>query len=414
MNRLSDKTYQQYYSELFNELKIKIAQEQDDYIISNPTEDLVKFYLNDALQPIEFDDSKEEKMSHDKSVKTIYAHEREWGYQQDGDLKVETEKIIVNLPIISNSKVGQILRLRTNSFSLSPKPEIDIRGNNVVIEFEIKGYGKNLNDNEIVQKINGTKSTIQGMLSSKNAEINSENRKLEQNLVQFIDQRKQKLDSDKSRLSNLMKLTNIPLERKESDTVKKIQIDTKPFVKKIKPKTPDEDYQLDHDKVVDIIRLMDNQCLQFEKTPKTYENLGEENLRDLLLANLNSVFEGKAAGETFNNKGKSDIYLNIDKGNILVSECKFYGGEKLYHDTINQLLGYLTWRQNYGIMITFSKNKDFTKVIDDAESIITSHITYQSGLKKLDDSHFISKHTLPTDDYKYVEIHHLYYNLHYK
>ena len=411
MNRLGDKTYQQYYSELFNDLKIKIAHEQDDYIISNPTEDLVKYYLNDALQPIEFDDSREETMSLDKSVKTIYAHEKEWDYQQDGDLKVETEKIIVKLPIISNSKVDQILRLRTNSISISPKPEIDIRGSYVVIELEIKGYGKNLNDAEIAQKINGTKSTIKGMLSSKNAEINSENKKLEQNLVQFIDQRKQKLDSDKSRLSNLMKLTKIPLERKDSDTVKKIQIDTKPFVKKIKPKTPEEDYQLNHEKVVDIIRLMDNQCLQFEKTPKTYENLGEENLRDLLLANLNSVFEGKATGETFNNKGKSDIYLNIDKGNILVSECKFYGGEKLYHDTINQLLGYLTWRQNYGIMITFSKNKDFTKVIEDAESIITSHSTYQSGFKKLDDSHFISKHTLPTDDYKYVEIHHLYYNL---
>lgn len=208
-----------------------------------------------------------------------------------------------------------------------------------------------------------------------------------------------------------MKLTKIPLERKDSDTAKKIQIDTKPFVKKIKPKTPEEDYQLDRDKVVDIIRLMDSQCLQFEKTPKTYENLGEENLRDLLLANLNSVFEGKATGETFNNKGKSDIYLNIDRGNILVSECKFYGGEKLYQDTIDQLLGYLTWRQNYGIMITFSKNKDFTKVIEDVKSIITSHSTYQSGFKKIGDSHFISKHTLPTDDYKYVEIHHLFYNL---
>lgn len=156
MSRLSDKTYQQYYSELFNELKIKIAQEQDDYIISNPTEDLVKYYLNDALQPIEFDDSREEKMSHDKSVKTIGAHKREWGYQQDGVLKVETEKIIVKLPVIPNSKVDLILRLRTNSFSMSPKPKIDIRGSYVVIELEIKGYGKNLDDAEIAQRITGT------------------------------------------------------------------------------------------------------------------------------------------------------------------------------------------------------------------------------------------------------------------
>ncbi|WP_299318823.1 hypothetical protein [uncultured Maribacter sp.] len=291
MNRLRDKTYQQYYSELFDSLKIKIAQEQDDYIIANPTEDLVKYYLGQSLQPIEFDDSKEEVLSHDKSIKTIYAHEREFGYQQEGDLKVESENIIVKLPIVPNSNVQQVLSLRTNSISMSPKPDINIKGSYVVINIEIKGYGKNLGDEQIAQQIKSIKGDIQGILSSKNSEIKSENIKLEQNLSQFIEQRKQKLDSDKSRLSNIMKLTQIPLARKDSETVKKIKVNTKPFIKKIKPKTPEEDYQLDHEKVVDIIQLMNNQCLQFEKTPKTYEKLGEENLRDLLLANLNSVFE---------------------------------------------------------------------------------------------------------------------------
>ena len=79
---------------------------------------------------------------------------------------------------------------------------------------------------------------------------------------------------------------------------------------------------MDREKVIDIIKLIDNQCLQFEKTPKTYNKFDEPNLRDLILANLNSVFEGKATGETFNSNGKTDIYLNIDKGNILVAECK--------------------------------------------------------------------------------------------
>lgn len=156
---------------------------------------------------------------------------------------------------------------------------------------------------------------------------------------------------------------------------------------------------------------MHSQCLQFEKTPITYNKLDEPNLRDLLLSNLNSIFEGKATGETFNNKGKTDIYLNIDKGNILVAECKFYGGEKLYFKTIEQILGYLTWRQNYGIMISFCKQKNFSKILGDTQSIITSHSSYESGFTSINPSHLISKHTLPTDDYKYVEIHHLYYNL---
>jgi hypothetical protein len=204
------------------------------------------------------------------------------------------------------------------------------------------------------------------------------------------------------------------LARKSGDTVKKIKLDTKPFLKKLKPKTNEEDYTLDSNKVKDVIKIMENQCLQFEKTPSTYQSFDEPNLRDLILANLNSIFEGKATGETFSNHGKSDIYLNIDKGNILITECKIYGGKVLYHKTIDQILSYLTWRQNYGIMINFCRQKDFSKILNDAEQIIKSHPSYQNNFQQIDTSHFISKNTLPIDDYKYVEIHHLYYNLYYK
>ncbi len=411
MNRISDKTYEQFYRELFDRLKLQIESESDDYIIAQPSDDLVKYFFKDALQPIEFDSDKEESIKHEKYIKTIYSHEREWGYQQDGDLKVECEKIVVKLPIVLNRSIDQILNLRTNSISLSGGPQFTISGNNVVVEVEIKGYGKNLNNDQISSGILNTKSAIQNLFQSKNSEIEKENNKLKSQLAQFIESRKTKLDSDKKRLEELVKMIKIPIERKAGDVVKKVQIDRKPFIQKIKPKTPYEDYKLDREKVIDIIKLINNQCLQFEKTPKTYDKFDEPNLRDLILSNLNSVFEGKATGETFNSNGKTDIYLNIDKGNILVSECKIYGGQKLYHETIEQLLGYLTWRQNFGIMISFCKNKNFSKIIDEAEAIITFHNSYDSGFKKIDDSHFISKHTLPGDEYKYVEFHHLYYNL---
>lgn len=60
MDRLFDKSFQDYYTELFNELKIKLASEPDNYIITQPTEDLVKYYLNQSLSPIEYDPSKDE------------------------------------------------------------------------------------------------------------------------------------------------------------------------------------------------------------------------------------------------------------------------------------------------------------------------------------------------------------------
>lgn len=295
--------------------------------------------------------------------------------------------------------------------TLSSTPTFDIKGSNIIFEVEIKGYGVNMSNPQIAEEISTTRRFVRSYFQSKSDEISAQNIKLTNLLTKFLSDRKKKLDSDKVILGELVKLVKIPLARKDEDIVKKIYIEKQPFVTRLKPKTPEEDYQLDRDKVLDIIKLINNQCLQFEKTPKTYEKHDEPNLRDHILANLNSIFEGKATGETFNNKGKTDIYLNIDKGNILVCECKFYGGEKLYHQTIDQLLGYLTWRQNFGIMISFCKQKNFSKVVEDAPDIIKKHPTYQNSYSVVAGTHFISKNTLPSDEYKHVEIHHLYYNL---
>ncbi|MEN9702142.1 MAG: hypothetical protein RIR55_1484 [Bacteroidota bacterium] len=407
-----NKNIMEYYSEIFELIKRQILGEKDEYIIATPTEDLVSFYISkNGLNPIEFDNEKEESIEHKKYIKRIPAEKRDWGYRDEGDIEIEAEKLIVKLPVLPNNNLQTILQLNTQTISLSSSNSIASSGNYLIFELEIKGYGRDLNEDKIVSLINAERARIQGIIESKKNEINTENESLQKNLTRIIFERKAKLDSDNKKLSSIVNRVKIPLARKEQDVVNKLQIDKKPFLKRLKPKQPDEDYQLDSNGVLDILKLIENQCLQFEKTPKTYAQFGEESLRDQILANLNSVFEGKATGETFNNNGKTDIYLNIDKGNILVAECKFYGGKKLYHETIDQLLGYLTWRQNYGIMITFSKNSSFTKVVENAEGIIRSHSSFNKGFKSISNSHFISYHTLPTDEYKSVEIHHIYFDL---
>lgn len=163
--------------------------------------------------------------------------------------------------------------------------------------------------------------------------------------------------------------------------------------------------------MLDIVSVIDNQGRQFEKTPLTYKNLKEEDLRNIILTNLNGLFEGKATGESFSNRGKTDIYLNIDKGNILIFECKIWHGEALYNETINQLLKYLTWRNNFGIIIFFVRLKNFSQILKNMENIIKKHPSYNSEYKIISETHFLSLHKLAQDDFKNVEIHHLFYNL---
>jgi hypothetical protein len=215
-------------------------------------------------------------------------------------------------------------------------------------------------------------------------------------------------------MASLVQKINIPLKQKTHEAAQRIKLDQKPMVRTLKP-NPErpEEYVLDQSKVLDLISVIDNQGRQFEKTAKTYKDMGEENLRDIILVGLNSIFEGKATGETFSNHGKTDVYLNIDKGNILVSELKIWAGKGLYSKTIDQLLGYLTWRHNFGIMITLVKQKNFSRIIDEVADAIKAHQSYRAGFRKHSPTHYVSTHVLPQDESKSVEVYHLIFNLYY-
>jgi hypothetical protein len=131
---------------------------------------------------------------------------------------------------------------------------------------------------------------------------------------------------------------------------------------------------------------------------------------------LNSIFEGSASGETFSKIGKTDIYLNVSKGQIMIFECKFWHGQKAYESSMNQLFDYLTWRENFGIIITFNRdNMNFSDIIETAKTATCIHRTYVAkSLNPIEKTHFSSLHKFPQDDKKKVEIHHLFFSIFYK
>ena len=61
---------------------------------------------------------------------------------------------------------------------------------------------------------------------------------------------------------------------------------------------------------------------------------------------LNGNYEGQAAGETFNYQGKTDILIRSGDRNIFIAERKFWNGPAKPTKTIDQLLGYLSWRDS--------------------------------------------------------------------
>jgi hypothetical protein len=413
MNRRGNQLIAEFYRTRQQQIRDSILCENDDVILYSNTEEMIEYYsVNNCLDPIDFDPTQQATFEPKKELRRVPAEQRESVYRYEGDLNFEYESIVVTMPIVPNENAGAIFAMEASTYSSAGPPNVKLHQNALFLEVDTKGYGFAFDDDRVATEVNRAIESVKQWIAWKNSDIIGGNSQLKQAIRQIIEERKVKLEADKSRIEALTKKINIPLKQKTSEAATRIRLDAKPLVKRIKP-TPQlpEDYVLDRSKVLDIITLIDNQGRQFEKTPKTYRDIGEEGLRDVILVGLNSVFEGKATGETFSAKGKTDIYLNIDKGNVLISECKLWSGQALYLETIDQLLGYLTWRHNFGIMITFVKQKNFTNVLAAIPQIIPKHSSYRSGYQIISANHYLSNHVLPHDDAKHVEIHHLFYNL---
>ena len=95
---------------------------------------------------------------------------------------------------------------------------------------------------------------------------------------------------------------------------------------------------------------------------------------------VNGQFEGQATGETFNAAGKTDILLRIEGRNAFIGECKFWKGRKVYRETIDQLLGYSSWRDTKTAILVFNKNKDTSNVLDEIKAASEEHQYYKRTL----------------------------------
>ncbi|PSB20504.1 hypothetical protein C7B76_06120 [filamentous cyanobacterium CCP2] len=120
----------------------------------------------------------------------------------------------------------------------------------------------------------------------------------------------------------------------------------------------------------DILDTIYHTGREIERKPQTYQNMGEEALRDIFLVALNGKYRGCATGETFNKNGKTDILLRDDGRNLFIAECKIWGGAELLRKTLDQLLGYATWRDTQLAMLIFNRNKNFSAVLKQIPDVI--------------------------------------------
>jgi len=248
-------------------------------------------------------------------------------------------------------------------------PKANISDGNLTFKYS----GLKFEPNNLKRQFQNELSQVKSYLSYLRNDVDNFNSSLSQIISERIEFRKKKILKDK----NLVESLGYPIRRRNNapKTFRTPEVRRKiiPKLPPIRKETFKPEPELDMAEYDHILEVVQNMALVMERSPKAFNEMDEEDLRQHFLVQLNGQYEGQATGETINYEGKTDILIRSEGKNIFIAECKFWKGQKAHIDTIDQLLGYASWRDTKTAIVVFNRNKDFSSVILKIKEITQQH-----------------------------------------
>jgi hypothetical protein len=273
--------------------------------------------------------------------------------------------------------------VRPSTFDLGP-PRAAVTNDSLVLRLTVR----NSEQDRVKDTLNGALNDIERYLGWQMSAIEGLNSNLPTQARQTIEARKERLLRDRNLVSSLgfavKPRENVPLTYTAPQVRRKIEpklppAPTTPF----KPEPVLQEDHYDH-----ILGVMGNMTMVMERSPTAFAEMGEEDIRQHYLVQLNGHFEGAATGETFNHQGKTDILIRTDGKNIFIAECKFWRGEKQFSETVDQILSYLSWRDTKAAIVLFNRNKEFSQVLAKIKEAMAAHPHRKRGPKDESETRF--------------------------
>jgi hypothetical protein len=288
---------------------------------------------------------------------------------------------------------GEMFHLRPSSFSLYI-PTGKIYGQELLLNYETISH----DEDAFRLTYEGDVKHIEDHLQWLQKDCQEFNALLPSFIEREVKNRKQKLLND----AKLVKALGLPIQRRSQDslTFTPPEIRRKPSIQQLpkvskdrfqpEPSLPEEEYKY-------ILKVIENMVLVMERSPRAFVKMNEEALRDHILVQLNGHYEGQATGETFNYAGKTDILIRYEGKNVFIAECKFWKGQKGFLETLDQILGYVSWRDTKTAVIVFNRKRDFTRVLQTLADTVSHHPCYKRELSKPSETHFRFLFHQPSD-----------------
>lgn len=324
---------------------------------------------------------------------------------RDGPCMIPGIKLVISLPFSGDSRLW---KLQPGTHMPGAYPHGTVLGSNLEMVFE---QPNDVPPETFLREHEQNMEHIRKYLNWQKEEIEKFNIDLPNNIRSLIEARKMRL----SKHEILAKTINIPLKH-DPNAPKFEPVYIQKRILTPLPPAPTgnrkQEFGIAEQDYKDILNLIHHVGRTFEETPKTYAVHDEEELRDIILANLNIYYKGDASGETFRSSGKTDIRILAEDRAAFVAECKIWKGSKTVADAIDQLLLYLTWRDCKTAIIIFNKEvAGFTNLLPKTLDALKSHGRFVRIEKVADQGEWKCVFKSKDDDAMLVYVHVFLFNL---
>lgn len=287
------------------------------------------------------------------------------GFHRDEVYTVAASKVVVTFPIYGTT---EMLNYQASTSSLSGKYG-KVSGGFVIVEI----VERTLDAESVRRQVDQVKQDVEKRIEWANSDLAAFRSTAEQAIRNALEDRKARILNDRQvedALGIPVRTSSTPRPpvpaRRAHVTLqtRKVQAGFVP-----EPVLEAAIYQ-------DVLRAVRAWANSLERTPGTAAKLNEEEVRDLLLGNLNTYWQGAAGGELSNGSGKTDILIRHGDRNAFIAECKLWHGPKAVADALDQLLGYLVWRDPKAALVMFIKTKDPATTIEKLHAAVEAHPSY--------------------------------------
>lgn len=344
----------------FRNLLEKVTQEiqglENEYVLKAAPVELEQYYINKAkIEPITLH-SADYYIENQKGTKIDVSGDFLRAVCIGDRAEVQGTHLDIAIPYKGDPLLWQ---LGPSRFSYSPYPELEVRDD--VIVFAVVFPDDSADTVRLKSEIDNAVGSLSSAVQNIRRDVEGHNSTAEQRIRSALQAKRKLADSATGAVASL----GIPMKRR--DKPETFTIPTKRRLSPVsRPKVPPQPYKpdpaLDEAEYQHILNVMRSMSSVIERSPAAFSSLNEQAIRTHFLLQLNGHYEGGATGETFNASGKTDILIRVGDKNVFIAECKFWRGPKAFKDAVDQLMGYLSWRDSKCALLIFNKAKNSSDV----------------------------------------------------